>query len=225
MAHPAARHAHHAASSYERHRPEETVLYRTLAAHWAEFCERAEEAGGLPRFVQREVDEYLRCGLLEYGCVRVGCERCGFERLVAFSCKRRGFCPSCLGRRMSDTAVHLAQKVIPEVPVRQWVCALPWRLRVLLGYDRQLCGDVLEAFVVELSRALRRRAKKALSLPARTRAHTGAVSVVQRGDSALRLNVHFTEGEGSAQARARARRRVRARRTRHPRVRSCRRAP
>jgi hypothetical protein len=93
----------------------------------------------------------LRCGLLEYGCVRVGCERCGLERLVAFtacqrhsvdlpglrplrfSCKRRGFCPSCLGRRMSDTAVHLAQKVIPEVPVRQWVCSLPWRLRVLLG--------------------------------------------------------------------------------------------
>ncbi len=83
--------------------------------------------------MQREVDEYLRCGLLEYGCVRVGCERCGLERLVAFSCKRRGFCPSCLGRRMSDTAVHLAQKVIPEVPVRQWVCSLPWRLRVLLG--------------------------------------------------------------------------------------------
>ena len=191
MAHPAARHPHEAASSYERHRPEETVLYRTLAAHWAEFCERAEEAGGLPRFVQREVDEYLRCGLLEYGCVRVGCERCGLERLVAFSCKRRGFCPSCLGRRMSDTAVHLAQKVIPEVPVRQWVCSLPWRLRVLLGYDRQLCADVLEAFVVELSRALRRRAKKMLGLPARTRAHTGAVSVVQRGDSALRLNVHF----------------------------------
>ncbi len=44
---------------------------------------------------------------------------------------------------------------------------------------------------MELSRALRRRAKKALELPARTRAHTGAVSVVQRGDSALRLNVHF----------------------------------
>jgi hypothetical protein len=167
------------------------VLYRTLAAHWAEFCERAEEAGGLPRFVRREVDEYLRCGLLEHGCVRVGCERCGYERLVAFSCKRRGFCPSCLGRRMSDTAVHLVEKVIPEVPVRQWVCSLPWRLRVLVGYDRRLCADVLKAFIVELGRALRRRAKKMLGLPARTRAHTGAVSVVQRGDSALRLNVHF----------------------------------
>ncbi len=33
--------------------------------------------------------------------------------------------PSCLGRRMADTALHLVNKVIPEVPVRQWVCSLP----------------------------------------------------------------------------------------------------
>ncbi len=62
------------------------MVYRALAAHWAEFCERAEEAGGVHRFVQREVDEYPR-GLLEYGCVRVGCEWCDFVRLVALSCK------------------------------------------------------------------------------------------------------------------------------------------
>ncbi len=200
---------------YERHRPEETVLYRTLDAHWPAFLERAEETGGLPRFVLREVEEYLRCGILEHGCVRVGCNRCGFERLVAFSCKRRGFCPSCLGRRMADTAVHLVERVIPEVPVRQWVCSLPWRLRVLLGYDRRLCAAVLEVFVIELSRSLKRRAKRSLGLATVAQARTGAVSVmhfvpsalrrppwtpstawtpsnpVQRGDSGLRLNVHF----------------------------------
>jgi len=59
----------------------------------------------------------------------------------------------CLGRRMADTALHLARKVIPEVPVRQWVCSLPWRLRVLCGYDRRLCAEVLEAFIVELTRS------------------------------------------------------------------------
>jgi len=167
------------------------VLYRTIETHWPSFRERAEEAGGLPRFVEREVEEYLRCGRLEHGCVRVGCARCGFERLVAFSCKRRGFCPSCLGRRMADTAVHLVEKVIPEVPVRQWVCSLPWRLRVLLGYDRRLCAEVLEAFVLELSRSLKRRAKQSLGLETVAQALTGAVSVIQRGDSSLRLNVHF----------------------------------
>lgn len=176
---------------YERHRPEETVLYRTVEAHWPAFRERAEEAGGLPRFVVREVEEYLRCGLLEHGFVRVGCAGCGFERLVGFSCKRRGFCPSCLGRRMADTAIHLVEKVIPEVPIRQWVCSLPWRLRVLLGYDRKLCAEVLEAFVLELSCSLKRRAKQSLSLKTVAHAMTGAVSVIQRADSSLRLNVHF----------------------------------
>ena len=49
----------------------------------------------------------------------------------------------------------------------------------------------MAAFVVEVSRSLKRRAKKALSLTTAKQALTGAVSVVQRGDSALRLNVHF----------------------------------
>jgi len=28
--------------------------------------------------------------------------------------------------------------LIPEVPVRQWVCSLPWRLRVLLRVQKFL---------------------------------------------------------------------------------------
>ncbi len=107
----------------------------------------------------------------------------------------------------ADTAVHLVESVIPEVPARQWVCSLPWRLRVLLGHDRRLCAAVLEAFVLALSRSLKRRAKKILGLKTLRAAHNGAVSVmhfvpsalrrppwtpsnpVQRGDSGLRLNV------------------------------------
>ncbi|WP_165704142.1 hypothetical protein [Enhygromyxa salina] len=30
---------------------------------------------------------------------------------------------------MADVAAHLVDEVFPEVPVRQWVCSLPWRLR------------------------------------------------------------------------------------------------
>ena len=37
------------------------------------------------------------------------------------SCKSRGISPSCGGRRMADTAAHLVDHVIPDVPVRQWV--------------------------------------------------------------------------------------------------------
>ncbi len=48
-----------------------------------------------------------------------------------------------------------------------------------------------QAFVLELSRSLKRRAKAILGLDTIDDALTGAVSVIQRGDSALRLNVHF----------------------------------
>jgi hypothetical protein len=181
----------HEGHRYERHRPEQTVLYRVVTTHWAAFRERVEEVGPLPRFVVNEVEAYLRCGILEFGHVRVACETCGFERLVAFSCKRRGFCPSCLGRRMSDTAVHLTEQVLPQVPIRQWVCSLPWGLRALVGYDRELCAEVAGAFVQELLRSLRFRAKRLFGLESARDAHPGAVTFLQRFDSALRLNVHF----------------------------------
>ncbi len=40
-------------------------------------------------------DDYLKCGRLEHGFLRERCDRCRHGKLVAFSCKRRGFCPSC----------------------------------------------------------------------------------------------------------------------------------
>ena len=94
----------------------------------------------------------------------LGCPACGFERLVAFSCKKRGFCPSCLGRRMTETACHLRERVLPEVPLRQWVCSLPWELRLSVGYDGALCSAVVGTFVEEVQRSYRWRAKRRLGL-------------------------------------------------------------
>ena len=176
---------------YTRRNPEQSVLYKVVQAEWPALRERAEEQGGLPKFVVREFEEYLRCGVLSAGCLHLVCRSCGHDEVVALSCKRRGFCASCLGRRMADTSVHLEQNVLPPVPIRHWICSLPWGLRALLGYDRELCAAVADAFVRELSRSLRRRAKATLSLRTMADAHTGALVAVQRTDSALRLNVHF----------------------------------
>ncbi|WP_052551810.1 transposase [Enhygromyxa salina] len=60
-----------------------------------------------------------------------------------------------------------------------------------MGYDRKLCADVLDAFIVSLRRSLRRRAKAQLGLRPVEDARFGAVTFVQRADSSLRLNVHF----------------------------------
>ena len=67
--------------------------------------------------------------------------------VVAFSCKGRGFCPSCGGRRMADTAAHLVDRILPQTPVRQWVLSLPFALRYRLAYDAALTSAVLGVFV------------------------------------------------------------------------------
>jgi hypothetical protein len=95
--------------------------------------------------------------VLAHGFARVRCGACGFERLLPFSCKGRGFCPSCGGRRMAERAAHLVDHVLPpDVPVRQWVLSVPHRLRYRLAYDHRLCRTVLGVFVRALRAAYRR---------------------------------------------------------------------
>jgi hypothetical protein len=119
---------------YRRHRPEATLLYQLVAEHYAGFRDRrAAEGRPLPRYVDAEFEAYLKCGLLELGFLRVKCDACQAEKLVAFSCKRRGFCPSCGARRMAETAALLVDNVLPQQPVRQWVLSLPFALRYLLA--------------------------------------------------------------------------------------------
>ena len=107
---------------YARHRPEQTTLYRLVQQHAASFIAHTEAATGsqLQRFIKDEFDAFLECGILAHGFLRLRCGECGHDRLLAFSCKRRGFCPSCGARRMSQTAANLVDHVIPQVPVRQW---------------------------------------------------------------------------------------------------------
>ncbi len=50
----------------------------------------AKQGKELPGYVQREFEEFLKCGRLEHGFFRLRCDSCHTERLVAFSCKRRG---------------------------------------------------------------------------------------------------------------------------------------
>ena len=91
---------------------------------------------------------------------------------------------------MNDCAAHLVDHVLPLQPIRQWVCSLPFELRTPLGYDRKLYADVINAFVSEVMRFYRFRAKHTLGLTSVSLAHPGAVTLVQRFDSALRSNVH-----------------------------------
>src|SRR5439155_4622962 len=169
---------------------EHTVLHQVVAEHLEAFLGAMAEAGdgaGLPQFVEREFREFLLCGVFEAGVARFQCEGCAFERLVPFSCKGRGFCPSCGGRRMTERAAHLVDEVLPHVPVRQWVLTVPHRLRYLLAWDHKLCRAVLAVYVRALLGFERRRARQRGTPDGRG----GAVTAIQRFGSALNLNVHY----------------------------------
>ena len=105
---------------FERHRPEQTLLYWLVEQYYPDFeMQWASEGRVLPDYVRQEFEEYLKCGRLEHGFLRVQCETCHAEHLVAFSCKRRGFCPSCGARRMAESAALLVDEVLPDKPMRQ----------------------------------------------------------------------------------------------------------
>ncbi len=173
---------------YERRRPEETVFYQLVQAHAETFFAQVEaESGvGLPEFVKDEFEAFLECGVLAHGFVRVRCADCAHEKLVAFSCKRRGFCPSCGSRRMAETAAHRVDHVIPRVAVRQWVLSFPIPLRFLLATHPHLLSPVLRV----VNRAISSFLVKQAGLKC-TEAQTGAVTLIQRFGSAANLNIHL----------------------------------
>ena len=173
---------------YERHRPEETTLYRLVQEHIGTFFAQVEtETGsGLPDFVKDEFEAFLECGILAHGFLRLRCANCAHEKLVAFSCKRRGFCPSCGGRRMAQTAAHLVDHIIPRVPVRQWVLSLPIPLRYLLAAHPRLITPVLQVIHRAISTSLIKQAGLK-----RSEAQTGAITLIQRFGSAANLNIHL----------------------------------
>ena len=166
------------------------MLHRVVREQLQTFLwtlDQRHDERGVPLFVKREFQRFVRCGVLAHGFARFRCAGCGTDRLVAFSCKGRGFCLSCGGRRMTERAAHLIDHILPRVPVRQWVLSLPFELRYRLAWDHELCRAVLGVYTRALLGYYRKRAKRA----GHPEGRTGTVTVIQRFGGALNLNVHF----------------------------------
>jgi hypothetical protein len=80
------------AGEYQLRRPHETVLYQIVQENYRTFVSLREEEGRpLPGFVKRTFEKFLACGDLAEGFLRLHCQACGYDRLVAFSCRCRGW--------------------------------------------------------------------------------------------------------------------------------------
>jgi hypothetical protein len=174
-------------AAYRPRNPEESLLYQVVAGELETFlAAQQDNERQVPGFIEKEFRSFLDCGVLARGFLRIACNTCRLDRVVAFSCKSRGICPSCGGRRMADTAAHLVDHVIPDVPVRQWVLSPPHALRYRVAYDSQLLAVLIRIFIHAIFSSLRRRAR-ACGIP---RGQCGAVAFVQRFGSGLNLHPH-----------------------------------
>ena len=89
------------AKAYKPRSPRKNVYYRCVEDHFEQLENAWEDHyqqkfGYWRSFVMKIIYKYLECGVLRFGFARVRCYTCHHEYLLAFSCKGRHFCPSCL---------------------------------------------------------------------------------------------------------------------------------
>jgi len=175
---------------YERRQPELGALHRAVRTGWPQVKALARDSTGapLPEFVDKAMKAYLACGQLPCGFARFRCSGCRKDVLVAFSCKARGLCPSCDGKRMLEEAEHITSAILPELPYRQWVLTLPFDLRYVLAWNAVLRNAVHKALMRAIHKHYVRDARlQGVQGPVQG----AAISVAQRMSSDLKLNLHW----------------------------------
>jgi len=127
------------------------VLFHYFDRFLTEYEERFEKEYGFFRPIIKEVVErYLDCGNPRCGFARIRCPDCGEERLLMFSCRTRGFCPSCHAKRLEEWGEWMREILLLDVPHRQVVFTIPRMLRLFFKYKRRLLGELCRAAVQAL---------------------------------------------------------------------------
>ena len=140
------------------------------------------EWGCLRDEVLRSLDSYLNCGIIAHGAARARCPECNNSILVAFSCKKRGVCPSCGAKRAVIFAEHIAEEVLKKVPHRHVTWTIPKIIRPYFKFKRMNSWILYRAAwetVKEMYRAV---------IPEGT---AGGIMVLQTAGESLRFNPHL----------------------------------
>ena len=151
---------------------------------WPQDCRPRPHPAIIERF-----RKYIECGLSRFGVVRYRCPECGEDLFVAFSCKIRGFCPSCDAKRATVTMANAVDRLLPEVGYRQYVLVVPKRLRFIMNLHAELVGEVAAILARCVELYLRRKTGEG------SPTH---IAFVQRfgGELNLHQHVHSVVSEG-----------------------------
>ena len=174
---------------YRPRNPRASAYYQCVESHF-EQLEQVWDERYAPRFgfwrahVTDVIYQYLDCADLHCGFARIRCQQCGHEFLLAFSCKRRQFCPSCHQKRVVEYGQWLLSEVLKKVPHRQWVLSIPKRLRIYFLYDRKLLAKLSQCGW----KVIRAYFQSAISDP---EAVAGASIAVQTYGDFLNFNPHL----------------------------------
>ncbi len=142
-------------SIYRPRRPRASPLWQIIHQAWNVFQTAYEKIyhkfhGPLRAETVAVVEQFYRCGDLAQGFTRLQCPDCGHEKLLAFTCKTRGFCPSCHQRRAIQTADWISTSVCFDVPHRQFVFTIPKALRGIFRKRRKLLSLLFQVSIDSL---------------------------------------------------------------------------
>jgi hypothetical protein len=105
------------AAVYRPRNPQASDYYRCVQDHFEAFRQVYEERfewhyGFFRSYIQKVIYRYLDCWILHNGFARVKCKDCGHEYILAHSCKRRHFFPSCHQKRAVEFGEWLCMYVL-----------------------------------------------------------------------------------------------------------------
>jgi len=156
----------------------------------------ANEGGFFRPIVKEVVERYLDCGNPRCGFARIRCPDCRDERLLMFSCRTRGFCPSCHAKRIEEWGEWMRETLLLDVPHRQVVFTIPKTLRIFFKYKRRLLGDLCRRALRALTRYFEVVTGSALT--------PGVIAAIQTFGDRVNLHppLHFLVTKGGTDATA-----------------------
>ncbi len=104
------------ALQYRRRKPQYGPYYQCIEDSYEEFKRSYErnfnkKYGYLRSHIEKVIYQYLDCGILHNGFARIKCKECNHEYFLAYSCKRRHFCPSCHAKMVVEFGEWLCVNV------------------------------------------------------------------------------------------------------------------